>query len=471
MSEDTSATYEYYGHRGITASTFAFYGAKSKIDGTGAPTSIGYVYPSGATKVRSLTKKDFKWVGETKAGLFGIDKFASGSHKFVTITEGEYDALSLYQVLHSPCVSVRSSSSARSDCSADREWLSGFDRIYLAFDNDVAGREAVRSVAKLFDFNKVFLVKFSNRKDANEYLQAGEGDELRNIWWNAKKYVPDNVVHSFSDFEKILKEETRPAVSYPWPFLTKMTYGIRTGETVLVTAQEKVGKTAFMHAILHHLLKETDDAIGAFFLEEPKKQLLQSLAGLEVGSPLYLPDKTRPPAAVFDTLKTVLKRDERLYVYDYFGSDNPEVLLDAIRFLVSACGCRYILLDHLTMVFSGLADQDERRAIDQFCTRLEMMVKELDFSLIMVSHVNDEGKTRGSRYPTKVSDITISLHRDLMHVVQLERNTLQVSVPFNRYCGFTGLGGYLLFDQDTYTYSERMKEDNDNARHSNNQAA
>ena len=37
---------------------------------------------------------------------------------------------------------------------ASFDWLSGFDRIYLCFDNDTAGREAVQSVAQLFDFKE-----------------------------------------------------------------------------------------------------------------------------------------------------------------------------------------------------------------------------------------------------------------------------------------------------------------------------
>src|SRR5262249_40982317 len=144
--------------------------------------------------------------------------------------------------------------------------------------------------AKLFDYNKVWQVRFDTRKDANDYLRHGEGEELRNIWHNAKKYLPDTVISSFSDFRKIIKEPPRKGVSYPFPTLSDMTYGIRTGESVLLTAQEGVGKTEIMHAIEYHLLKETSDAIGAIFLEEPKRRHLQAMAGLEIGKPIHLPD-------------------------------------------------------------------------------------------------------------------------------------------------------------------------------------
>lgn len=454
-------TYEYLPWRGVEASTFRFYDVKTKIDHEGKPISLGYRYSNGAYKVRNLEKKDFYAQGDIgKAGLFGKDKFAAGSHKYVTITEGELDALSLYQVLHGPVVSVQSSSTAARDCIADREWLAAYERVYLAFDNDAAGREALRSVAKLFDYNKIYVVKFTNRKDANEYLENGEGEELRRLWWNSRKYLPETIVSTLGEFRQILSEPKKVGVPYPFPTLTKMTYGIRTGETVLITAQEKVGKTSLMHHIEHHLLKETDDAVAAIFLEEPKQRHLQALAGLELRRPVHLPDCLSTDGEILSALEAVVRQDDRLHIYSHFGSDDPNVLLETIRFLVAARSCKYVLFDHLTMAVSGLAGEDERRALDHISTRLEMMVKELDFSLIMVSHVNDEGKTRGSRYPTKVADTTINLARDTSTADANERLRLHLSIPFQRFNHQSGPAGVLRFDPETYTYTEEAVNDN-----------
>ena len=65
-------------------------------------------------------------------------------------------------------------------------------------------------------------------------------------------------------------------------------------------------------------------------------------------------------------------------------------------------------------------------------------LKEFDFALIIVSHVNDLGQTRGSRCISKVADIRIDLKRDLMSDDPIERNTTRLSVSKNRYCGRTG---------------------------------
>jgi len=456
-------TYEYRAHRGIEPSTMAFYGIKTKVGKDGKPISDEFRYPNGATKVRYRDRKDFFWTTEgdsSCAGLFGTDKFSAGSHKYVTITEGEYDAASLYQVLKSPVVSVRSAASAHSDCAVERPWLNSHERIYIAFDSDAAGRDAAARVARLFDYNKIFLVKFTKRKDANDYLQHGEDSELRNIWWNAQQYLPDAIVASFADFETILTETQKPSISYPFPSLTEKTLGIRTSESVLITALEGVGKTELMHSIEHHLLKETDDAIGSIFLEEPKRRHLQAVGGLALNKPVHLPNSGVSDLEVLEAIKQVARKDGRLHIYSHFGSDNPEVLLDNVRFLATVRNCRYIFLDHIGMVVAGLLGDDERRALDYISTRLEMMVKELDFALIMASHVNDEGLTRGSRMISKIADIRIDLSRD----VESGENITHLKVSKNRFCGRTGPAGDLVFNYNTYSLSELQQQEGSDGR-------
>jgi energy-coupling factor transporter ATP-binding protein EcfA2 len=73
-----------------------------------------------------------------------------------------------------------------------------------------------------------------------------------------------------------------------FPYVNQHDVWIRTGEVVLITAQEGVGKTEVMHTIQHHLLEGDDDAIGAIYLEESKQRLLQAMAGIELDA--------RPPS-------------------------------------------------------------------------------------------------------------------------------------------------------------------------------
>lgn len=470
-SVDSQHTFQYLSHRGIDQSIFRKYAAKTRVDGDGRPIAIEYPERNGSFHVRNLLKEGPKTYhkGEYKAGCFGIDRFIPGSHRHVVITEGYEDALSLQMVLRCPCVSVHSSGSAVADCIADRPALNAYDRIYLAFDGDEQGRDAAAAVAKLFDYSKVYQIKFpgGNRKDANDFVQHGEYDAVTALFDNAKKFLPDNIQSELQVFRNILFEAPKSGVSYGIPTLDFMTYGIRTGESVLVTAQEGVGKTEVMHKIMYSILKEHPDAaVAGIFLEEPKKRLLQALAGIHLQRPVHLPDCGVTDAEVYDAVKEVVRKDDRLHIYSHFGSDDPEHILDTIRFLVSARGCRYVFLDHITMVVSGLGGDNERRALDYLSTRLEMLVKELDFALVVVSHVNDDGLTRGSRNISKIADIRIDLTRDIKSSDPIIRRTTHLMVAKNRFCGRTGPAGQLLFDPATYTLNEESDyvAANDNRR-------
>lgn len=461
--EEDMFTYEFIPHRGLTKKTLEFYDIKTKVDQNGKPLAVGFRWPNGAYETRLLASKEYRWDKENgiapEPGLFGRDKFAAGSTSFVTITEGAYDAASIYQTIGGAAVSVRSSSSALADCLHERSWLNSFGRICIAFDADAPGRAATREVAKLFDYNKVLVLDYDSRKDANEFLQADAADDLKNLWQNAKRYLPETIISvTKNNIRSLLGAAPERGVSYPFSTLNEMTYGIRRGESVLLTAQEGVGKTALMHAIEYNLLRETDDAIGAIYLEEDKRDHLRALASIALQKPAHLPDSGCTESDIVSALQASIKADDRVHLYSHFGSDDPDILLDTIRFMVVARNVVYVLLDHLGICVSGLANErDERRALDYLSTRLAMMIKELNFSLIFVSHVNDEGKTRGSRLIAKDAHVRIDAFRDFMNVDERIKNTIRLQVSKNRPPsgpGKTGPAGEYLFDPYTRQYTE-----------------
>ena len=456
--DDRSFSWETISFRGLTKEALAFYGIKSKIASDGRPLSTYYPHSTGGFKVRMWDKKEFFTEGPQPEKLFGEERFNAGSHKYVTITEGYEDAVALYQVLKTPVVSVHSSSTALRDCKRSFDYLNSFDRIYVAFDNDSPGRDAANDVVKLFDINKIYHVKFTKYKDANDYLINNEPDVLKHVWWNSKKYVPENIVSTLSSFKTILEEERAKSIPYPFPTLTKMTYGIRPGEIVLFTGMEGIGKTEVMHTILHHILKEDEDAkVCAIFLEEPKKRLLQAIASIEDKVPYFLPDCEVSNDKVYETLHNVVGSDDRLFIYSHFGSDDPEILLSTIRLLVAGYKCKYVFLDHITMAVAGRKGEDERLALDYLSASLNAMVNELQFSLMMISHVNAKGDTRGSAYPAKIAHIRIDIERDLQAENDLTKLTTKLKVTKNRPVSSTGPAGELLFDPATYTLAELQR--------------
>jgi len=432
-------------------------GVQTRVRENGEPFSIAYTYPKGGKKVRLFSEKKFASEGDMGSPqLFLQDRFPSGSSRYVTITEGEQDALSVLEMLglRGAVVSPRSSSSARRDCAANIDYLNTFERIYLCLDDDEVGLKAARQIASLFDFNKVYLVKLNGLKDATAYLEAHREKDFRNLWFSARKWLPDNIKSGLEDLKKTAVGKRIDAIaSYPFPTLQEMTMGIRPTECVLYTALEGIGKTEILRAIEYHVLKTTDLNVGIIHLEESDQRAIQGLVGYELKKPVHLIET--PQKDVDDAIDKLVKRDDRLHIYSHYGSKDPADFISSVRFLVAGCGCRLVFLDHITMVVSGDKDDNDTSTLDELSTQLSMLAMELEFGLHFVSHVNDFGKTRGSRNISKIANIRIDLSRDLTSEDETIRNTTSLTVSKNRFCGDTGPAGKLLFSRESFTVNER----------------
>lgn len=455
--DPSSCSLEYLPWRGVTAAVMRSMGVQTRIDGDGKPIEIVYRYPKGA-KVRTLDEKKFRSEDDLATPqLFLQDKFPTGSGNYCTITEGEQDALSVIQMLtgrKQPVVSVRSSSSAKKDCTAHRDYLDSFERIYLCFDDDEVGQKAAKQVAGLFDFNKVYLVRLNGLKDATAYLESGRTQDFRDLWYSARRWLPDNIKSGLAELKTVATGKRVNAIAeYPFPTLQTLTQGIRPTECVLFTAQEGIGKTEILRAVEYHVLKTTDHPIGIIHLEESDQRSIQGLVGYELKKPVHLVDT--PQSTIDAGIDSLVKKDDRLFISSHFGSKDPSDFISSLRFLVAGCGCRIIFLDHITMVVSGDKDDNDTATLDELSTQLAMLTMELEFALCFVSHVNDFGKTRGSRNISKIADIRIDLERNLKAEDPDERNTTRLTVSKNRFCGDTGPAGNLFFNRDTFTVSER----------------
>lgn len=464
--------------RGISAKTAEAYKVRrfEMADG-----SVHIVYPRFnkeghrvAEKVRVITKDDpkkFFVQGNFKdATLFGQQLFAPGG-KFVTITEGQDDAMAAYELMGSryPVVSVDSAESARKDCVASFEYLNSFDGIVINFDTDAPktrpdgssyypGQEAAEKVAALFPIGKVKILQLRREKDANQYLLKGLGKEYVEEWWKATPYIPSGIKLGREMWEEIVTPRKFETVLYPWGSANEMTYGMRLSEVVLVTADTGIGKTSIAKEIEYHVLKNTTHGVGFLHLEEPNVDTALGLMSIEANKPLHLPDvrKTVDDDELRKLYDAVINND-RVVVWDHFGSNSVDEVLNKIRHMV-ALGCRYIFLDHLTIVVSDHAD-DERKQLDEISTKLKMICMELNVAILAIIHQNRQGQIRGSAGPEQIANIVIKASRNKEDDDPWRRNVTKLVCQKNRFCGKTGPMTYLFYNDMTGRLQELTKEE------------
>lgn len=451
-------TYQVISYRGHSVAALEKYGIKVRVAEDGTPFQVDYPYPTGATKHRNLIKKGFTTSNHGGHTLFGIDKFDASS-KYCTITEGEEDAVSAFEMLGSkyPVFSIQSSSFAQKDVEACKEYLDAFERIYLDFDNDEKGRRATAQVASLFPFSKIYYVKKNKYKDANEYHTNGAAKEYVNLWFNARRFDPENIVSSFSVLRELMEKPKKKAIAtFPFKGLQDATYGIRTGETYLFKALEGIGKTELLGAIEHHVVKTTDYNIGVIHLEEDIPRSVGRFVNYEIQQPVHIEGLSEySNADVFDKYKELVRKDNRVNFYQKGrNDDSPDDFLNAIRFMVASAEAKAVFFDHISRLASSFKNEDERKMLDYVSTKLSELAEELDFALLMISHVNDDGLTRGSRNISKEAWTVINLKRDRENPDPTVRNRTDISIEKNRPTSITGPVDPIYFDPVTFCLSD-----------------
>ena len=421
-------------------------------------------------KVRNLPK-DIRAIGNVGQGaLFGQNLFNQGG-KYVTICEGELDALAAYEMLGSkwPVLSIKDgAASALRNCKANLEYLSQYENIVLCFDNDDSGRKAAKQVASLFEPNQCKIVHL-DYKDACEYIQNGKREEFTRAWWNAKIYTPAGILNLADMGDALYEEGDYKTCLYPFAGLNEKLYGIRTGELVTFTAGTGTGKSSVMRELMHHVLNNTEENIGVISLEENVRSTIFHLMSVEANARLYIREvREQYSREDLNTWQEATVGTRRFFAFDHFGSMKTDEILGRIRYMIKALDCKWIFLDHLSILVSGLEGDDERRNIDNLMTKLRSIVEETNVALLLVSHLrrtgadkgHEDGKEvslahlRGSQSIAQLSDAVVAMERDQQSDDPNIANTTTIRVLKNRYSGDTGVASHLFFNGDTGRLTE-----------------
>ena len=470
--------------RQISQSTAQKYGVKAVQDLKGQVVKHFYPYYNGhelsATKCRNTVTKDFFVTGTyNDTGLFGQQLFKSG--KYVTITEGECDAMAAYELLGSKWAVVsikRGAQGAVRDIKESLEFFDDFENIIVAFDNDKAGKDAAVKVARLFKPGKARILTLPNGfKDPNDMLRSNKHKDFVEAWWASKVYTPSGVINVTEQREKFHNRERKQSVPYPYEGLNKKLYGLRQGELVTLTGGTGLGKSSVTREIEHWLVKQTQDNVGIIALEEDWRRTIDGIISIEANARLYVDEEREKFSKeeldkMFDMLYDGDNKN-RVWVHSHFGTNDIDDIFTKLRFMIIGCDCKWVVIDHLHMLVSAVHDGDERRAIDSIMTRLRSLVEETGAGIILVSHLRrvDGNKghengvevslshLRGSNSIGQLSDCVIALERNQQSDDPDEARTTKLRVLKSRYTGDVGLAARVIYDGETGRLTELTDED------------
>ena len=390
--------------RGLNARTLQYYGVKVGLDEANGKDVTTHYYPYTkdgkvrSYKVRIVDGKKFFTLGETR-GLepFGWQQAMKSNHPKLFITEGEIDAMSLFKIImtHSnmgtpaAVISLPSGASSTSMVAPFIQKIRDkFKETILVFDQDEPGQASVNEFLKLMPEAKIATLPL---KDANEMLVQKRDKECFDlVMWRAKERLSGKLVSSDSLWDKG-KERPTMGVSWPWPQLTDMTRGIRTGEGYYFGGGVKIGKSCIVNALATHFVVEHKERVFLCKPEEVPVVTARKLAGYAVGR-IFDDPKLEFDEDAYDEGAQLI--GDNVILYDNYQKTEWKDVKDAIRHAVVAQGCKRVILDPITCFTVGVSAGERNEMLIEIASEIAALAKELDFTYFIFCHLNkpDTGK-------------------------------------------------------------------------------
>jgi len=280
---------------------------------------------------------------------------------------------------------------------AQKEVISRFKKIIVAFDGDETGQQMNKDIARLFRGKVTKLVYPAGCKDANACLIAGKGKEFVDAFFNTQEVFGGGLLKRVSDLSNKAKQTPVMGLSWPWPEMNRLTFGIRPHTLYVFGAGTGVGKTETTKEIVTHLMVEHDEMVGVIYLEEQSDKTVRCFAGKTINKRLEDPpcnDKSDPDYsetrdytveqanAAIDALDAL----DRLIVVDTGGAKDIDTVMQLIEELL-AMGVSYIVVDNLTAIELKGKEGNKVEAIDAAMKAMGTFKDEKPVTLFLLSHL------------------------------------------------------------------------------------
>lgn len=511
--------------RGVTRQTCEKFGVRAAVSEKDGKTVVSYYFPSlnARGEVTGFMKQDLTkpkdesghWTAVGKVGinnkLFGQDiaEQINRKHTNFTVTEGQWDCLSVYQSQlksledtkyegQEPFV-VSIPLGTKNSVEAllhNKDFVKSFDSMTIFFDDDsctpaeikkgiMRGKEAREAVAAAFigEVNLFSVLPQHGYKDANDYLQdyneaigdltARQLALAKLVQFDRKPLITEKIIKASDiSFEEIMTPREKGVMLDDFPMLMEKIQGFRKRELVVLTSPSGVGKSSITSKMASAFL-DAGERVGMAYLEEETKETVQRLIAerLKVN---YLKFKSNPlSVATEKQIKEAydfIANQERLTLLSHFGSMPINELMQKVKHMYFIEGCNWIIIDHITLIVSGSDVVDERKEIDTVMTELASFCASHDVCVILVSHINrsnssqflapkgKEGEPywvrvtkeslRGSSSLEALSWIILGLEPQIMP--DRSRGNVRFTVLKNRPWGFLGEADEFSIDQDTW---------------------
>ena len=423
--------------RYLSESIVQFYGIKVEHDQANGEIAAHYypIYRDGKLidyKCRRLPKTFYSVTKDSKGDtdLFGQQLFKPGG-KHILITGGELDAPSAYHMIKSqyPDIDIAVVSPTKgenlSSIKPNLDYIGSFDNIYIAPDQDKAGEKFTSDLAGLFD-SKLKVLKLEEN-DPNDMLVAGKEKEFLKAFFNAKTYRPSMLITP-RDVREAATKMPEYGKPWPWPSMTKATFGRRLGDGYYFGAGVKIGKSELLNQLVEHIIFTENNKVLVAKPEEEPGLTCKKVAGKHYNMPFHDPDAALSGRFTQTELDAAIDSlEDDLIMVNRYGDLDWEELKVCIRHAVVVEGVQDIFIDPITRFTDGKDSGESDRLLKQIAKELDNMSKDLGFTFYCFCHLNNPPKgikpyEEGGRVKSAYFANSRAMMRACQYMVGVERN-------------------------------------------------
>lgn len=404
-------------------------------------------------KPRKHTKEDGpkEWqMANTQPILFGMNMVSF--NKPLIITEGEIDAMSLYEAGCTNVVSVPSGCNNLDWINNCWDWLENFNQIIIFGDNDEPGMDMVSTVMKRLGEDRcmvpkeypelIYNGKDYNRtcKDANEILYVYGAETLKNMI-DACEPAPIKGVLNLASIP-FIDPASVPRIMTKIPELDHMIGGLEEGGVSVFSGRRGEGKSTLAGPLLLQAVQQ-GHSVCAYSGELPAYKFLEWIM-LQATESKYISYKTDTRSGknlcfVAPVIQQRIKNwlDGKFFLYDNSiiqETSQTESILKVFEACARRYGCKLFLVDN--MMSALVSADEENKAQAKFTAQLKAFASKYKAHVIIVAHprktkagdtfTNDD--VSGASAITNLADV----------VINVEKSPKGIRVTKNRSFGITG---------------------------------
>lgn len=454
----------YINSRGISRNTAVMYGCFTTSNELGFPQY--YLNKIVNAKYRKLDSKNFRLEGGAMLSFFGLN-LIDGATKDIYITEGEIDAMTLYECAQIPALSIPNGAKNINFLDDVWDFIKHAETFHIFGDTDADGIEFRDEISKRLGRDKCLYYEYNDDcKDINEVFAKHGKDAVQDILSQPSQYPIKGILNTEQLFPDVYDQFIN---GYPETMKTGHLnfdehFSVLGGQVTTVTGVPGHGKSEFVDEIIYRLFKRYRKNTFYVSAEKPPahhlRQIIEKVAQTKMQR--FNGQKSMSDRQFEEAAETA---HGYFFFYDPVQMDAKIAdIIEAAKQIQRRYGLSLVVIDPWNCLEDVRPNNvNETEWVSQVYAKLTKFAKLHDIHIFLIAHPKKMQTKEGAPDVPTLYDISGSAHfyNKTDNGITVYRNGgdgVEVYIQKIRFQEFIGKPSHkpcvFVYDRDTRVYKE-----------------